>query len=78
MVILGRVQQVEQVCGVRHENVQLVEFVLFVTEVTTGSVNGNCRSKGGANTQTVEQMMNVSPMLSLYRLAVNSLHILLN
>lgn len=30
------------------------------------------------NTQTVEHMMNVRPMLSLYRLAVNSLHIMLN
>lgn len=78
MVILGRVQQVEQVCGVRHENVQLVEFVFFVTYVTTRSVNGNCRSKGGANTQTAEHMMNVRPMLYLYRLAVNSLHIMLN
>lgn len=65
MVILGRVRQVEQFCGVRHENVQLVEFVLFVTDVTTGSLNGNCRSKCGANTQTVEHMMNVRPMLSL-------------
>lgn len=78
MVILGRDRQVENVCGVRHENVQLVEFVLFVTEVTTRSVNGNCRSKGGANTQTVEHMMNVRPMLSLYSLAMNSLHIMLN